>query len=74
MPVVLVSCPAYEEQVVAFFRLPTVTDMINERYTRGVRPPLQAMINAIRNSGTRTLERIQASGSVASYELALILR
>ena len=60
--------------MVAFFCQPTVTDLITQRYSRGIRPPLQSMIDAIRINGTMALERIQMSGSVATYELALVLR
>jgi len=65
---------AYEEQVVAFFRQPNVSDLISSRYHRGVRPQFQAVIDAIKMSGTTALERIQMSGSIATYELALVLR
>jgi len=68
------SCPAYEEQIVAFFSQPNVTQLVNERYERGVREPLQAMINAIKTSGARALQRIQSTGSVTYLELSLIIR
>ncbi len=64
----------YEDQVVAFFRQRDVAEQIVQRYQRGVRPQFQAVIDAIRTSGTPALERIQMSGSIATYELALVMR
>ena len=58
----------------AFFRQPDVAEQISQRYARGVRPQFQAVIDAIKNSGAPALERIQMSGSIATYELALVLR
>ena len=60
--------------MVAFFRQPDVAEQISQRYSRGVRPQFQAVIDAIKASGTPALERIQMSGSIATYELALVLR
>ena len=57
-----------------FFSQPNVTELINARYERGVRQSIQAMINAIKNSGAGALQRIQSTGSVAYLELSLILR
>ena len=65
---------AYEEQVVAFFRQPDITSIISSRYRRGVRPQLRDIIGGIRMEGTTALERIQMSGSIATYELAIVLR
>ena len=65
---------AYEEQVVAFFRQPDITSIISNRYRRGVRPQLRDIIGGIRMEGTTALERIQMSGSIATYELAIVLR
>ena len=70
----LFICTAYESQVVAFFRQPNIAEIISERYSRGVRPQFQAVIEAIKVSGATALERIQMSGSVITYELALVLR
>ena len=64
---------AYEEQVVTFFRQPDVHVQISQRYHRGVRPQLQDMIQGIRMEGTTVLERIQMAGTIATYELALVL-
>ena len=60
--------------MVAFFRQSDVVEQISQRYSRGVRPQFQVVIDAIKTSGTAALNRIQMSGSIATYELALILR
>ncbi len=65
---------AYQTQVVAFFRRPDVVDVINDRYQRGVRPQFRNIIEEVRLLGVPALERIQLSGSIAAYELALVLR
>lgn len=65
---------AYEEQVVAFFRQPDIVSIISGRYHRGVRPQLRDIIAGVRMEGTTALERIQMSGSIATYELAIVLR
>ena len=65
---------AYEEQVVAFFRQSDIVAIISGRYHRGVRPQLRDIIAGIRMEGTTALERIQMSGSIATYELAIVLR
>ncbi|KAL5496256.1 hypothetical protein EMCRGX_G012501 [Ephydatia muelleri] len=64
---------SYEDQVVAFFRLPTVYDMIPQKYRRGVRPQLREVVEDVRLNGKPALERVQLSGSVIAYELGLIL-
>ncbi len=58
----------------AFFRKPDVVDIINSRYQRGVRIQFRNIIEEIRLLGIPALERIQLSGSIAAYELALVLR
>ena len=68
------SHAAYEEQVVAFFRQADIVAITSERYRRGVRPQLRDIIAGIRMEGTTALERIQMSGSIATYELAIVLR
>lgn len=65
---------AYEDQVVAFFRQPDVIEQINSRYQRGVKPQFRNIIEEINLLGISALERIQMSGSIAAYELALVLR
>ena len=65
---------AYQTQVVAFFRRADVVDVINGRYQRGVRPQFRNIIEEVRLLGVPALERIQVSGSIAAYELALVLR
>lgn len=60
--------------MVAFFRQSNVNELISQRYQRGVRPQFQAVIDAVKMTGTSALERIQMSGSIATYELALVLR
>ena len=69
-----VSLTGYEEQVVTFFRQADIVSIISGRYHRGVRPQLRDIIAAIRMEGTTALERIQMSGSIATYELAIVLR
>lgn len=63
----------YEDQVVAFFRLPTVYDMIPQKYKRGVRPQLREVVEDVRANGKPALERVQLSGNVIAYEIGLIL-
>ena len=58
----------------AFFRQPDIVSIISSRYRRGVRPQLRDIIAGIRMEGTTALERIQMSGSIATYELAIVLR
>ena len=65
---------AYEEQVVAFFHQQDIVAIISGRYQRGVRPQLRDIIACIRMEGTTALERIQMSGNIAAYELAIVLR
>lgn len=71
---VILFVTAYEEQVVAFFRQQDIVAIISGRYQRGVRPQLRDIIAGIRMEGTTALERIQMSGSIAAYELAIVLR
>ena len=73
-PVFLIFSTAYEEQVVAFFRQADIVAVISGRYRRGVRPQLRDIIAGIRMEGTTALERIQMSGSIATYELAIVLK
>ena len=42
--------------------------------TSNVLPNCSEIIEDVRSNGTPALERIQTSGSVAAYELALVLR
>ena len=58
----------------AFFRQADIVAIISGRYHRGVRPQLRDIIACIRMEGTPALERIQMSGSIATYELAIVLR
>lgn len=60
--------------MVAFFRQPDVVEHITQRYACGVRPQFQEVIDTIKMRGTSALERIQMSGSIATYELALVMR
>ena len=60
--------------MVAFFCQADIVAIISGRYRRGVRPQLRDIIAGIRMEGTTALERIQMSGSIATYELAIVLR
>ena len=66
--------PAYEDQVVAFFRQPNIEETITQRYRRTLRPQMREAFEDIRRNGVSALERVQLSGGGTALELTMILR